>query len=182
MEAIGEPRRSLRYGPLRGAGGVVAVLAVLAGSGCGGAGGAGDSGVAAGGSGAQLATADASGLGTVLVDDEGMTLYTNEAERDGHVRCVGACTRFWPPAVGDAPSTVDGVDGTFAEVERPDGTRQLTLDGQPLYTFAEDSPDSADGDGFEDDFRGEHFVWHAVAVSAGESSPDGDDGGGIYGY
>lgn len=179
MEAIGKTIRAGVFGRLRSIGIVAAVLIGFAMSGCGDSGGSDE---AAGGSGAQLTTAEVDGVGTVLVDADGMTLYTNEAESDGRVRCVGACVDFWPPAVGDVPSEVEGVDGTFADVERPDGTRQLTLDGQPLYTFAEDSRGTADGDGFEDEFRGDHFVWHAVTASAEEPSSDDDGGGGIYGY
>ncbi|MGH3359623.1 MAG: COG4315 family predicted lipoprotein, partial [Nocardioidaceae bacterium] len=154
------------------------VVALLVAAGCG------DDAGDATGSGTQLTTQEVGGVGTVLADPDGMTLYTNEAESDGTIRCVDACVGFWPPYEGEAPTgEVPGVDGSFDDVQRPDGGRQVTLDGQPLYTFADDtSPGSAKGDGFEDDFKGDHFVWHAV--TADESAPDdsGDDGGGIGGY
>lgn len=123
-------------------------------------------------------------FGTVLTDAEGNTLYTTDAEADGTVLCVDSCADFWPPvtaASSDVPSGVDGVDGEFGVVSRPDGSEQLTLDGRPLYTFAEDSgPGSFTGDGFEDDFQGTHFVWHAVTTDGSTSS--GDEGGGGYDY
>lgn len=119
-------------------------------------------------------------FGTVLTDADGNTLYTTDAESGGTVACVDGCTDFWPPVAAtqsDLPSDVDGVDGTFGLVDRPDGTEQLTLDGSPLYTFADDSgPGSFVGDGFEDDFQGTHFVWHAVTTDG--STPPGDQGGG----
>lgn len=138
-----------------------------------------------------VAARDVDGVGTVLVDADGMALYTNEAESDGTIKCVDACAEFWPPLEGSEsslPSTVDGIDGAFGVIERPDGTEQVTLDRQPLYTFAEDrAPGSVEGDGFEDDFQGEHFVWHVVAGgvtsdSGNDSENDSDDGGSGNGY
>lgn len=122
-------------------------------------------------------------FGTVLVDAEGNALYTNEAESDGTVKCVEGCAEFWPPLAAptdELPSTIDGIDGEFGVVARPDGSDQVTLDGQPLYTFAEDgAPGSITGDGFEDDFDGDHFVWHVVSGEStdGESPDDDSDSG-----
>lgn len=172
---------------------VGAVAAMLVAAACGGddstASGASDSGS---GSGGRVTTEQVDGLGAVLADADGMTLYTNDAESDGTINCVDGCVDFWPPLEGKAPpGDVSGVGGTFGDVRRPDGTRQVTLDGVPLYTFAKDgAPGSARGDGFEDDFAGDHFVWHAVTTSSdgssppssdGSSSDSGDSGGGIYG-
>ncbi|SDU81411.1 COG4315 family predicted lipoprotein [Jiangella alkaliphila] len=117
---------------------------------------------------------------TVLTDADGNTLYTTDAEADGTILCVDGCVDFWPPlemTASEVPSGVDGVDGEFGVIARPDGSDQLTLDGRPLYTFADDSgPGSFVGDGFEDDFQGTHFVWHAVTTDG--STSDSDQGGG----
>ncbi|WP_116952227.1 COG4315 family predicted lipoprotein [Jiangella endophytica] len=119
---------------------------------------------------------------TVLTDAHGNTLYTTDAEADGTVHCTDGCTDFWPPVAAtqsDVPSGVAGVTGTFAVVDRPDGSEQLTLDGKPLYTFAEDSgPGSFTGDGFEDDFQGTHFIWHAVTTDGSTPSSSQSSGGG----
>lgn len=119
---------------------------------------------------AAVSVLDIENFATVLVDAEGNTLYTTEAEDDGSVKCVDGCADFWPPVAADAgsvPDAVDGVSGEFGVVERPDGSTQLTLDGNPLYTFADDTgPGSFIGDGFEDDFQGSHFVWHAVTTDS----------------
>lgn len=149
-------------------------------------------------SGDLVGTQSIDGFGTVLVDADGNALYTNEAESDGTVKCVDACADFWPPLEGtqDAlPSAVDGIDGEFGIVSRPDGSDQVTLDGMPLYTFTDDqTPGTVSGDGFEDDFGGDHFVWHVVSSEsdqpADDTDTDSDDGGdtddngggGGYGY
>lgn len=136
---------------------------------------------------AIVTTQDIDDVGTVLVDMNGNALYTTEAENDGSVKCVDGCADFWPPLTaesGETPS-VEGIDAEFGSVTRPDGTDQITLDGNPLYTFAEDQePGAVNGDGFEDDFQGTHFVWHVVTVD-GAAPPDDDaddDGGRGYGY
>lgn len=133
----------------------------------------------------SLSTATVDAVGTVLVDADGMPVYTNEAEASGTIECVDACLDFWPAVeVGDGvPESVEGVDGTFGTTSRPDGTEQVTLDDQPLYTFVQDEgADAAKGDGFEDDFQGNHFVWHVVTADASSTDDsDDDDGGGGYG-
>ncbi|UYM06017.1 COG4315 family predicted lipoprotein [Solicola gregarius] len=135
--------------------------------------------------GAGLTTATVGDVGSVLVDADGHPVYTNEVENRDTIKCVQTCVDFWPPvkANGDVPDSVDGVDGRFATIMRPDGGKQVTLDGQALYTFADDEgTDAVKGDGFEDDFHGSHFVWHVVTASGSASSGDSDDGGGYGGY
>ncbi|SEE41062.1 COG4315 family predicted lipoprotein [Jiangella alba] len=131
-----------------------------------------------------VGTREISDFGTVLTDADGNTLYTTDAEADGTIHCVDGCEDFWPPVAAtssDVPSDVSGVTGTFGVVARPDGSDQLTIDGKPLYTFSEDSgPGSFTGDGFEDDFQGTHFVWHAVTADG--SAPSSEDTGGGYTY
>jgi Secreted repeat of unknown function len=47
-------------------------------------------------------------------------------------------------------------------ITRPDGTKQVTDDGKPLYTFTEDSKGEVTGNDFSDDFGGQEFTWHAA--------------------
>lgn len=165
--------------------------AVLAGAatalfaaGCGSGGGDGSD---AGGGGAGLvSTAEVDGT-ELLVDAEGHTLYTAEVEKDGEIHCVDACAKFWEPVLAtdadvDAANSAQG-DG-FGTVERPDGESQLTHDGLPLYTFAEEGAGALEGDGFTDDFQGTQFVWAAARTDGSpapsESTPE--DNGGGYGY
>ncbi len=87
-----------------------------------------------------LATARTS-LGTIVVDAKGRTVYEFAADSKGHSACTGACLKAWPAVAAPAklPSSVPGISGKVGVLKRPDGIRQLTLNGFPLYTFAGDS-------------------------------------------
>ena len=69
-------------------------------------------------------------------------------------------------------------------MKRPDGSRQVTVDGKLLYTFTQDSAGEAKGNGFADDFDGRHFTWNAVLEGGklASKSDSGDSSGGGYGY
>jgi predicted lipoprotein with Yx(FWY)xxD motif len=106
-------------------------------------------------------------LGQILVDAKGYTLYFFVPEQGAKVVCTGDCATMWHPllATGTAPpiSTVP-LPGVLATVDRPEGGRQVTYDGWPLYTYAKDgSPGETQGSGA----AGEWFV----ALAAGESTP-----------
>jgi len=133
---------------------------------------------------ANLATHDVNNVGTVLADANGRTLYTAEQEANGTITCTGACLQIWKPVTGSA-STPSGVTGAVASTSRSDGQAQLTYNGAPLYTFAEDSAaGDAKGNDVKDAFGTEHFTWHAVVItpSAGGASSSSDTGGGGGGY
>jgi predicted lipoprotein with Yx(FWY)xxD motif len=109
----------------------------------------------------------------VLVDSEGRTLYTADVEKGGRILCIEACTSFWNPigaSASEAATASADLDLDFGTVERPDGRRQLTYEGVPLYTFTEEQPGQLDGDGFVDDFQGTQFEWEAAATGGGSES------------
>jgi predicted lipoprotein with Yx(FWY)xxD motif len=154
--------------------GVVALLTVSCSS--GGEGG-GDASTASSGNGV-VAVASVQGS-DVLVDSEGRTLYTAEAEQGGQILCVDACTAFWEPVLAsteEAGAASEELGMQLGLVDRPDGESQLTLSGLPLYTFTEEDAGQLDGDGFVDDFQGTRFEWEA-ARSAGAADPTGPDTG-----
>jgi predicted lipoprotein with Yx(FWY)xxD motif len=112
----------------------------------------------------------------VLADGEGRTLYIADVER-GKIRCSGACTSFWDPveaSANEAESASAELDLDLGVVDRPDGGRQLTFNGLPLYSFTEEGPGRLEGDGFEDDFKGTHFEW-AAATTGDESGSTGSE-------
>jgi predicted lipoprotein with Yx(FWY)xxD motif len=107
----------------------------------------------------------AAGLGEVLVNSEGRTLYAFGGED-----CEGACAKAWPPLL-DETGEPQPSNGTAAPrlgtVDRSDGTTQVTYAGHPLYTFGGDkAPGEANGDG-ESAFGG---TWTALK---GDGEPAG---------
>jgi predicted lipoprotein with Yx(FWY)xxD motif len=124
----------------------------------------------------------------VLVDNDGRALYTSEPEESGRVRCTAGCLEFWEPIVltGDE-SPPEDLGVALGVVDRPDGDRQLTLEGAPLYSFTEEGPGELAGDGVVDEFDGTQFTWRAAAT-AGAASPEPAAGAedeapaGGYGY
>jgi predicted lipoprotein with Yx(FWY)xxD motif len=167
----------------------VALVATLALAACGGGGnGASGSSTPASSSGTTVAVKSIDGVGSVLVDSEGKALYASDEEASGKVLCTtGACMAFWKPLTTDtAKPTASSDAGKIGVIKRPDGAMQVAVDGRPLYTFSEDSPGKAKGNGFTDDFDGQHFTWRAVhaggKTSSGAGSSEGTSPKSNYGY
>ena len=99
---------------------------------------------------APTGTANAGSLGTILVDQNGMTLYTLSADQPGVSTCTGGCANAWPPALVDAATAATlPPDGHLGTLARSDGTGlELTWDGMPLYRFVRDTaPGDVNGNG-----------------------------------
>ena len=79
-------------------------------------------------------------LGQILVDSKGITLYIDENDKPGAPACTGGCLTAWPPLVAPASPTYGaGLDPSkFSTVTAADGTKQLAVDGFPLYTWTND--------------------------------------------
>jgi predicted lipoprotein with Yx(FWY)xxD motif len=79
-------------------------------------------------------------LGEILVDSKGMTLYLDENDKPGKPACTTACLAAWPPLVAPpSPTFGPGLDASkFTTVTAADGTKQLAVDGWPLYYFTND--------------------------------------------
>ncbi len=90
-------------------------------------------------------------LGKVLVDRNGMTLYTSAGDTSpGTSSCTGQCAAVWPPlAVSGTATYGTGLTASkFTTITRSDGTTQLAYNGKPLYSFASDSaPGDTSGQG-----------------------------------
>jgi len=124
------------------------------------------------------------GGSAVLVGRDGKTLYTNNQDRPGRVMCTSSdCTAIWEPLTiaGMQPTAGATVTGKVASVTLPDGVRQVTWKGMPLYTFSFDNgPGQDSGNGVHDSFGGTSFVWHA-AMTAGQQPAQSSNGSG-YSY
>lgn len=152
------------------AGAVLAAGAgVVLGTGGSSAAGGGYGGYSAGGgysaaapgtaTGAAVGTAN-TGLGQVLVDGDGRTLYLFEADPGGGSACNGGCAGVWPPltTTGTAAAAAGAAAGQLGTVRRADGAMQVTYGGHPLYTFAGDTaPGMTKGQGL-DQFGGAWYV------------------------
>jgi predicted lipoprotein with Yx(FWY)xxD motif len=79
-------------------------------------------------------------LGQILVDSKGMTLYLDENDKPGKPACSGSCLTAWPPLAAPASATYGaGLDASkFSTVTASDGTKQLAVNGFPLYTWMND--------------------------------------------
>jgi predicted lipoprotein with Yx(FWY)xxD motif len=158
---------------------LAALLPALALGACGSDSGSGDATAANAG---KATTVSVSSIGgqDVLVDASGAALYTPAQEAGGKIVCTAGCTSIWMPlmASGGAPTGGDGVTGTLGTVKRPDGGTQVTYDGAPLYTFAEDKAGEASGDGVNDSFSGTAFTWHVVTPSGPSTGSSGGSSGG----
>jgi predicted lipoprotein with Yx(FWY)xxD motif len=109
---------------------------------------------------------------SVLVNQAGATLYTNDQDQTGKLQCVSSdCNAIWAPLTvpaGAQPTAASGVTGKLGTVQRPDGTRQVTLNGKPLYTFSFDhGSGKVTGNGTRDSFGGTNFTWHSATASGG---------------
>jgi predicted lipoprotein with Yx(FWY)xxD motif len=88
----------------------------------------------------DLMTASSS-AGRIVVDAKGMSLYffTKDTKDSGTSACTGGCLAAWPPALTTAATpSAEGVTGTLGTITTPDGAKQLTLNGMPLYYYAKD--------------------------------------------
>ena len=115
------------------------------------------------------------GAGSVLVDSQGDALYSPAQEANGTISCTGSCTSIWVPltlSMGQStPTGTAGIESKLGVVQRPDGSTQVTFDGKPLYTFAQDSgPGVVSGNGLADTFDGKSFTWHVASIGATSGS------------
>jgi predicted lipoprotein with Yx(FWY)xxD motif len=123
-----------------GAGGLAVLAAVAAG--CGGAGATAASSAPPKTASGQAATVGISntGIGQILVNSQGHTLYLFKADQGTRSACTGACAGAWPPLlVTGNPTPAKGINAALVgTTTRPEGTTQLTYNGHPLYLFAQD--------------------------------------------
>ena len=82
-------------------------------------------------------------MGKVVVNQEGMVLYRFDDDKNkpaAKTNCEGDCAAIWPPAITeDGKPEIKGVDSKLVgTVTRKDGTKQLTIDKWPVYTYIGD--------------------------------------------
>ncbi len=128
---------------------------------------------------AGITATKAPGLGAIVTDDAGRTLYRfdKDTAEPSASNCAGDCANLWPPALADGRPAPSGVDPELlGTVTRADGSTQLTLKGWPVYYFSGDKkPGDVTGQGVKG-------VWFAVtpdgakAAGAAPGSAGGSEG------
>lgn len=97
------------------------------------------------------------GIGQVLVDANGMTLYRFDKDSGTTSSCNGDCALNWPAlTVTGQPAGAAALAGSLGVTTGNDGTTHVTYQGHPLYRFSGDHrPGDTNGDGIGG-------TWHAV--------------------
>lgn len=93
------------------------------------------------------------GLGQIIVDARGRSLYLFEKDTRGRSACSGLCAVYWPPLLAKGKSAaIKGAKASLlATIRRPDGSRQVTYAGHPLYLFSGDTrAGQTNGEGLQD--------------------------------
>jgi predicted lipoprotein with Yx(FWY)xxD motif len=172
---------------------LLAIVGALVIAGCGGGSSSSSESESAGaenasattGGGGTISGAEVGGLGNVLVDSEGMTVYLYTPDEGTESTCYGECEAAWPPVIAKGkPTAGEGANSSaLGTTKRKDGTLQVTYEGHPLYTFG---GDQAPGEAHGQEFEG---IWFALDESGsaveGMPSAEGEEseesGGRSYG-
>jgi predicted lipoprotein with Yx(FWY)xxD motif len=111
---------------------------------------------------ATIGVANNGGLGKVLVDSHGKTLYLFEKDSGTRSACTGAGAAAWPPLrASHKPVVSSGASPSMVTTApRSDGAPQVVYHGRPLYLFSGDkNPGDTNGQGVTA-FGG---AWYAVS-------------------
>jgi predicted lipoprotein with Yx(FWY)xxD motif len=105
-------------------------------------------------------------LGKLLVNGRGFTLYVFSRDSRGTNRCISTsgCSSVWPGLTTSShPRAGSGVKASMlGTITLANGSRQVTYEGRPLYTYAFDSAPA------ETDYVGATAfggVWQALSPS-----------------
>jgi predicted lipoprotein with Yx(FWY)xxD motif len=111
--------------------------------------------------GVELKTAT-SAAGPIVVDKDGKSVYffTKDLKDSPTSACKDACAAAWPAVTtsSDVPA-VEGIAGTVGTITTAGGTKQITINGMPIYYYAKDAKAG--------DILGEGInnVWYLVSPS-----------------
>jgi len=103
------------------------------------------------------------GAGTVLASTRGLTLYyySEDKPHSGRSACTGVCATAWPPLAAPVKAPAGArLPGRLGVITRPNGVKQVTLNGYPLYFYTGDkAPGQAKGNGVGGS-------WHVIKIKA----------------
>ena len=114
----------------------------------------------------EITTGSVSGLGTVLVDGRGLTVYIFATDIRGRPsRCYNICAVEWPPVVlppaVNRPVAGPGIrTPLLGTAPRTDGSTQVTYNGWPLYLWP---PDKAPGQATGQALTNAGGLWYVLS-------------------
>lgn len=106
-----------------------------------------------------------SNLGWVMAKADGYVVYTYAKDsKDGAPTCTGSCASVWAPVTGmPKAGPADNFPGSFGVVTGAGGTKVITYNGYPLYTYVGASTLSTKGNGIDG-------AWHVIKLSESDIS------------
>ena len=112
--------------------------------------------------GSKIVVASNAKLGSILVDDKGMTVYLFVADTGKESTCYTSCAAIWPPVLTDGtPQAGTGADASLlGTTTRTDGKVEVTYAGHPLYYFIQDK---AAGDAKGQGINGFGALWWVMS-------------------
>jgi len=119
-----------------------------------------------------------SGLGKILVDSQGRTLYRFRQDSGPTSACAGPCASTWPPLRANTKPRAgsEASASMLATSTRSDGKPQVTYNGHPLYLYQGDQkPGDTNGQGV----TAFGAAWFALSAAGTQVSaqPSGSGGG-----
>jgi predicted lipoprotein with Yx(FWY)xxD motif len=114
----------------------------------------------------------ASGLGRILVDARGRTLYLFARDMGVSSTCDGACAAAWPPLItmGRPQAGPGALPGELGTTRRADGTLEVTYNRHPLYLYA---GDAATGDVTRQGLDQFGAKWYVLSPTGAKVDRDG---------
>ena len=126
-----------------------------------------------------VSTRSVPGLGQILVNSSGRTLYMFVPDKDKKVTCVSTCAKIWPPlflptgakavAAGGAKQALLGSD------KDPAGGHVVTYSHWPLYTYL---GDTKPGVTFGEALNVNGGLWYVLSPSGALIKHKANKGGG----
>jgi predicted lipoprotein with Yx(FWY)xxD motif len=118
--------------------------------------------------GTQVMVVQRSNLGWVLAEANGTVVYTyGNDSKGGSPTCTGSCSSLWPAVTGvPKAGPADTLPGPLGTVSMPNGAKQVTYNGLPLYTYKGAGALSTKGNGIGG-------KWHVIKLSASNVTTTG---------
>jgi predicted lipoprotein with Yx(FWY)xxD motif len=117
---------------------------------------------------------------TILVNGRGRPLYYYRPDTATRSLVTGGLAQLWPPLTSPAPAAA-GLSGKLTVLSDAHGD-QVTYNGHPLYTFADDHAGQVTGQGVQDFFIATPGLAPITTSSAPAGPAPAVPSGGRYGY